>query len=83
MTQDVVVLRVRVSTPAPHASPPVCQGCDAPLELHQPLPDRPGQILGTCPACGDWHFLHLDDDGHPRRVAHLPLAELAAPARPA
>lgn len=78
MIQDVV-LHVRVSTPARRARAPVCQACSATLELHQPLPDRPGEILGTCPACGGWHFVRFDDDGHPRLLAHLPLGQLDGP----
>ncbi|GIW89422.1 MAG: hypothetical protein KatS3mg108_3746 [Isosphaeraceae bacterium] len=78
MIQDVV-LRVRVSTPARRTESPVCHQCQIPLDLHQPVPDRPGEILGTCPVCGGWHFLRLDDNGHARLVAHLPLGDLDSP----
>jgi hypothetical protein len=34
-----------------------CPGCGAPLELHQPDPECPERLLGTCPRCGGWFLL--------------------------
>lgn len=35
----------------------VCLNCDGALCWHQPDPDQPSRLLGTCPACGAWHIL--------------------------
>ncbi len=81
MGQDFVLLHVRVSTTTKRSTPPACQGCGSPLDLHQPSSSRPGEILGTCPDCGGWHFLGLDDNGHTRLLAHLPLSDLDSPTK--
>jgi hypothetical protein len=40
----------------------LCDCCQSVLDLHQPDPDRPDRLLGTCPECGSW-FL-IDGDAH-------------------
>lgn len=42
-----------------------CVECSGELTWHQPDPDDPNRLLGTCPACGAWHVLDLL---HPKRV---------------
>jgi hypothetical protein len=34
-----------------------CRRCEGALELVQPLRDRPDELLGSCPACGNWYLL--------------------------
>lgn len=84
MTREIL-LHVRLSTVRESEFPPACLDCHATLDLHQPLPDRPKEMLGTCSDCGTWYYLKLDDDGALNVVAHLPLGELhpePAPSAP-
>lgn len=61
-----------------------CPQCQNPLDLSQPLLDRPEELLAACIGCGDWHVLLLfgDDQG---TLTRLPVRELSAsdPAPPA
>jgi hypothetical protein len=36
-----------------------CPRCGAPLDLHQPDPERPERLLGTCARCGAWFLLDV------------------------
>lgn len=58
------------------AEPP-CPGCRAGLNVHQPEPDQPDRLLGTCPGCGLWSLIVVvaDDD----QVALYPLPDPLAP----
>jgi len=40
----------------------LCTRCQCPLDCHQPDPERPEQLLGTCLDCGAWHL--LDGEAH-------------------
>lgn len=83
MLKDVVV-RVHVSDRHASATPPSCQKCEKELDLHQPNPYCPEEMLGICPQCGEWHFVRSSDTGGSLVVARLPLHELegAPPASP-
>ncbi len=39
-----------------------CQGCDAPLSIHQPDLNAPERLLGTCGGCGSWYLIDCDRD---------------------
>jgi hypothetical protein len=36
-----------------------CQNCGCELQLHQPDPDLPKRLLGTCEECKSWFLLDL------------------------
>jgi hypothetical protein len=36
-----------------------CQKCGCELQLHQPDPDLPTRLLGTCEECKSWFLLDL------------------------
>jgi hypothetical protein len=36
-----------------------CLKCRTTLAVHQPDPDAPGRLLGTCESCGSWHLIDL------------------------
>lgn len=50
--------QLRTAWPGPGREElPACPGCGRPLELSQPDPRSPGQLLGRCadnPLCGEW-----------------------------
>jgi len=39
-----------------------CLACGEPLSIHQPDPNAPERLLGTCEACGAWHLIDYDRD---------------------
>jgi hypothetical protein len=39
------------------ASEVLCAQCQTVLDLHQPDPEQPDRLLGTCPDCGTWHLM--------------------------
>lgn len=45
-----------------HAAEVPCACCEGTLDVHQPEPERPERLLGTCPDCGAWYL--IDDDAH-------------------
>src|SRR6516162_4174495 len=50
-----------VSEPDPHEDAPVvCCTCGGDLSLHQPDPEMPERILGTCCDCKAWYLLDGD-----------------------
>lgn len=54
-----------------------CPGCRADLNVHQPEPDRPDRLLGTCPSCGLWALVVLDVE-HEQAVLY-PLPDPVPP----
>lgn len=36
---------------------PPCFQCAEQVEVHQPEPEGPDRLLGTCPGCGAWYLL--------------------------
>jgi hypothetical protein len=46
----------------------LCGCCQSVLDRHQPDPDRPDRMLGTCPECGAWFLI----DGDARTMLALP-----------
>jgi hypothetical protein len=55
-----------IPIPAPGGS--TCGTCDVPLDIHQPDPDLPDRLLGTCRVCKAWWLL----DGEAELMARLP-----------
>ncbi|HWE39040.1 MAG TPA: hypothetical protein VG406_21005 [Isosphaeraceae bacterium] len=49
-----------------------CPDCRSVLDLHQPEPDRPDRLLGTCPACGLWSLIVVADDDDQATLYPLP-----------
>lgn len=43
----------------PHPANARCEHCDGMLTLHQPDPDTPDELLGTCDLCQTWYFVGL------------------------
>jgi hypothetical protein len=76
MLRDVVV-RVEVRSGRASTGPILCDTCRTPLDLHQPNPDKPAEILGICQDCGEWHFVHAADNERSLVVARLPLHDLS------
>ena len=44
-------------------APLVCRKCGNNLSLHQPDPEMPELILGTCGDCKTWYLFNDDSDG--------------------
>src|SRR5689334_7442705 len=40
--------------------PPVCRACGSDLILHQPDPEMPERLLGTCGGCKSWYLIEGD-----------------------
>lgn len=40
--------------------PQVCRACGSELALHQPDPEMPERLLGTCGDCKTWYLLEGD-----------------------
>jgi hypothetical protein len=40
--------------------PQVCRACGSELDLHQPDPEMPERLLGTCGDCKTWYLLEGD-----------------------
>jgi hypothetical protein len=51
------VLRFPVATERPVKAH--CLNCSLPLSLSQPDLHSPGRLLGVCPQCKRWFFIHL------------------------
>ena len=49
-----------------------CLSCDNSLDFHQPDPDLPQRMLGTCDACKSWHLLNFVADGPGAVLTLLP-----------
>lgn len=50
----------RLSTDRDLAGDAPCLACGEPLSIHQPDPNAPERLLGTCDACGAWHLIDAD-----------------------
>lgn len=59
-----------------------CPSCGGDLERHQPDPERPDRLVGTCLECGDWCLMLVSAGGGLVRLVPLPLAELSTGATP-
>jgi hypothetical protein len=35
----------------------LCAECQCPLDRHQPDPEQPDRLLGTCEDCGTWYLI--------------------------
>ena len=73
-TQTIAVnLEVRrIVFPQAGLIPLPCPKCRVDLNIHQPDPDVPGRLLGTCGECGTWCALTLDSDHSEARLIVLP-----------
>ena len=58
-----------------------CPGCGEYLDLHQPMEDRPEELLGVCPDCNQWHIVVSGTDGGVELVIKIMKGELIAAAR--
>lgn len=47
--------------------PAECTGCGGPIDLHQPDPGRPDDLVSCCLACGTWLVIRAG-----KVVARLP-----------
>jgi hypothetical protein len=53
-----------------------CPDCQVALDLHQPDPDDPTQLLGSCGCCSKWFFaVELDSEWNETLLLELPSAE--------
>lgn len=60
-----------------------CDGCGIPLDIHQPDPNRPDRLLGTCEACGNWVLIVADDESNSALLVRLPeAAEITKQTKP-
>jgi hypothetical protein len=39
-----------------------CQECESTLRLHQPDPELPDRLLGTCDDCKSWFLIDLAEE---------------------
>src|SRR3954447_11206509 len=49
-----------------------CTKCQLPLELHQPDPELPERLLGTCEGCNAWYLMDVANGV----MVPLPVEEL-------
>ncbi len=49
-----------------------CLGCESPLDFHQPDPDLPDRMLGTCDSCKSWYLLDFGNGGLEALLTRLP-----------
>jgi hypothetical protein len=49
-----------------------CTVCKGLMDTHQPDPNQPERILGTCPGCGTWYLIDSYDDGKKLLILQLP-----------
>ena len=52
-----------------------CPECQGRLSVHQPEPEAPSELLGTCPDCGAWHLVALTPDESRAVVARLRVVD--------
>lgn len=62
-TPGTMIVPLVVSTPwtvpgLPCGNP--CLACGDHLLIHQPDPESPERLLGTCDTCGSWHIMDCD-----------------------
>lgn len=55
----------------------LCHQCGEALELCQPRPENPDELLGVC-QCGAWHYIAFRPDRSEVLVAYLPLGSLSS-----
>jgi hypothetical protein len=61
-----------------------CAGCRGWLDVHQPDPNQPDQVLGTCANCGRWYRIGFSTKGKELIVLELPdLGQITATPPPA
>lgn len=60
--------RLFISEPDSTESDALCRKCGSDLTLHQPDPEMPDRILGTCDECKAWYLF----DGDSERVEIAP-----------
>lgn len=51
-----------------------CRRCGVALDLHQPEPDDPDLMLGTCLECGAWFAIRVE--GISALIVTLPMVDL-------
>jgi hypothetical protein len=49
-----------------------CRACKGFVETHQPNPNQPERILGTCSHCGVWYLIEATDNAGGIMVLELP-----------
>jgi hypothetical protein len=64
-------------SPAPdpgwsNAPCPPCPRCACRLDLHQPQPNLPERLLGTCDSCDTWAVIEVGSDGVKTILAVVP-----------
>jgi hypothetical protein len=78
--QTIPAPTIRSPRHAPDA-PPGCPACDGSVQLAQPDPRRPGELVGACPRCKTWVIL-VRVAGRWLVVRRIPASERQGPARP-
>ena len=53
---------VRVALDPANPDALTCTRCGHDLEVHQPEAEVPDLLLGTCPDCGAWFAIGIDED---------------------
>jgi hypothetical protein len=51
---------------------PACPRCGSHLDLHQPQPNLPDRLLGTCDSCDLWAVIEVGRDGLKTILTVLP-----------
>ena len=81
-TRSVSVLLTSYTIAADRLATLACRGCRSDLDLHQPDPTRPHDFLGTCPTCGRWCRVELEDEAGRITVVELPAVADTPPSAP-
>jgi hypothetical protein len=53
-----------------------CLKCETPLNILQPDPGIPDQLLGACGGCGAWFAIWIRDDENLAVVVHLSIIDI-------
>jgi hypothetical protein len=69
---DLSLIVDHVPMPEGGLTPIACPRCQSTLCIHQPDPNFPDLLLGTCGECGNWFLVGLSPDGREALSLNLP-----------
>ena len=58
-----------------------CLACAGPLDFHQPDPDLPQRMLGTCDSCKTWYLITFTQASDDVVLVQLPVDSALPPTR--
>jgi hypothetical protein len=72
ITTELAVIPFSAGTPPVDLDWLACGDCHFGLETHQPDPQAPGRMLGTCDNCGRWYLILMEPDMASALMVALP-----------